>query len=820
MRKKVFLLLVAMLALMQSVFAQQFSAVAPSGQTLYYNIVNGNAQVTRQYSSSPYYTTYPTGDLTIPSNVTYNSITYVVTSIDQYAFLNCGGINSVTIPNSITYIGNNAFKNCSGLTTISIPNSITNIGDGAFYGCSNLTSIDIPNSVTRIRDNVFYGCTSLTSVIIPNSVTSISDRAFQNCTGLPLITIPNSVTNIGNFAFARCISLTSVTIPNSVTSIERGAFYDCTRLPSITIPNSVTDIDQDAFYRVRHIEYYGTAAGRPWGAISMNGVTEGDFVYSDTTKQHLLAYIGRGGDVAIPSTVITIEHSAFYACNVLTSISIPNSVTNIGESAFSGCTSLASVTIPGSVTSIGPEAFGSCIGLFSVNYTGTIAQWCNLEFSDIFSNPTGYAHLFCINGIPVTNLVIPEDVTDIKKNTFIYGRFASITIPNSVISICEGAFDCFFYPPVGPTSVTLGDKNLTVFSNDTLKGRAYIQLPYVSTTNLWNNTVYVGAATTSVGNQFVAWSDGITEFSRTITLTENRTLTAIFTLGQYTLDVSSNNSNYGSVSGSGTYYYGDTATVIAYPIEHYHFIRWSDNSTENPRRVIITGDTYLTAYFDIDTYTVNVQSNDLTRGYVTKSGTEFTYGSSCTVTATAFSGYTFACWSDGATENQYTFTVEQDMDLTAVFVAEGEQLYTVMLQSANPFMGTVSGGGRAIAGSDVVIKAKGKQGYRFVRWNDNNTDSIRTVHVSCDITYTAYFESTSFGIDDVEGTEAKPIIFARDGNIIVRDAQRMDVRVYDMMGRRIAYSNAAEEHDIPMPTAGVYLVKVGTLPAHKVAVIR
>lgn len=159
------------------------------------------------------------------------------------------------------------------------------------------------------------------------------------------------------------------------------------------------------------------------------------------------------------------------------------------------------------------------------------------------------------------------------------------------------------------------------------------------------------------------------------------------------------------------------------------------------------------------------------------------------------------------------------MDLTAIFVAEGEQLYTVTLQSANPSMGTVSGGGRAIAGSDVVIKAKGKRGYRFVRWNDNNTDSIRTVHVSGDITYTAYFESTAFGIDDVESTEAKPIIFARDGNIIVREAQQMDVRVYDMMGRKVAYSTTAEEHDIPVPTAGIYLVKVGALPARKVVVV-
>ena len=665
MKKQVFLLLVALLAIIQSAFAYDFFAVAPSGQTLFYNIVNGNAEVTYQnnYDYTFYSTYHPTGALTIPSSVTYNGTTYAVTSI----------------------------------------------GDDAFHSCSNLASVIIPNSVTTIRNYAFEGCCNLISVTIPYGVTWIGNWAFHFCTSLTSVTIPSSVTSIGANAFYGCSNLTSVTIPNSVTIIGYSAFSGCTSLISVTIPNSVTSMGENAFYNVRHIEYYGNATGSPWGALSMNGIVDGDFVYSDNTKHELLAYLGSGDSVAIPSSVDTIGNKAFYGCSNLTSVTIPNSVTSIGSSAFYSCSNL--------------------------------------------------------------------------------------------------------------TSVTLGDKNLSVFSNDTTKGRAKIVLPSGSTSNLWNKTVSIGA-TTYEGNQFVAWSDGITAYSRTITLTENTTLTAIFTLRQCTLNVSCNNSNYGSVNGGGTLYYGDTATVTAYPAEHYHFIRWSDYSTENPHQIRITNDTYLTAYFAINTYTVNVQSNDLTRGYVTKSGTEFTYGRSCTVTATAFSGYTFACWSDGATENQYTFTVEQDMDLTAVFVAEGEQLYTVMLQSANPSMGTVSGGGRAIAGSDVVIKAKGKQGYRFVRWNDNNTDSIRTVHVSGDITYTAYFESTAFGIDDIESTEAKPIIFARDGNIIVREAQRMDVRVYDMMGRQVAYSATAEEHNIPMPMTGVYLVKVGTLPARKVVVIR
>lgn len=70
MKKQLFLL-AAILAMASSTpaWAYDFSAVAPSGQTLYYNIVNGSAQVTYQNSSSPSYSNL-TGALTIPSSVT------------------------------------------------------------------------------------------------------------------------------------------------------------------------------------------------------------------------------------------------------------------------------------------------------------------------------------------------------------------------------------------------------------------------------------------------------------------------------------------------------------------------------------------------------------------------------------------------------------------------------------------------------------------------------------------------------------------------------------------------------------------------------
>ncbi len=143
---------------------------------------------------------------------------------------------------------------------------VTSIGDYAFDNCSGLTSITIPNSVTWIVDYAFFGCSSLTSITIPDSVTDIGRYAFSGCSGLTSITIPDSVTNIGKYAFSGCSGLTSITIPNSITNIgEYSAFYGCSSLKSITIPKGVTSIGYRAFYGCNNLTIYAEAASKPDG---------------------------------------------------------------------------------------------------------------------------------------------------------------------------------------------------------------------------------------------------------------------------------------------------------------------------------------------------------------------------------------------------------------------------------------------------------------------------------------------------------------------------------------------------------------------------
>ena len=137
--------------------------------SIYYNVRNGQAEVTNKghYSWSSEDVVLPdsySGNVSIPSTVTYEGISYPVTAIGQYAFKSSGKMTSIIIPNSVISIGKEAFYNCDSLITLTIPNSVTTIGDHAFKGCTRLSNITIGSGVTSFGSIIFYWCYQLTDV--------------------------------------------------------------------------------------------------------------------------------------------------------------------------------------------------------------------------------------------------------------------------------------------------------------------------------------------------------------------------------------------------------------------------------------------------------------------------------------------------------------------------------------------------------------------------------------------------------------------------------------------------------------------------------
>ena len=395
---------------------------------IHYNITSSTDKtVAVTYGSTDYSNAnYCRGNVVIPESVTYNGITYRVTSIGSYAFIHCSYTTSVTIPNSVTSIGEHAFYDCA-LTSITIPSSVTSIGSYAFsYGTGSanpsiisvnisnietwlnidfadqtsnplcrggnlylngelVTDIVIPNDMTSIKTCTFYNCRSLTNVVIPSNVTSIGSSAFSGCDGLTSIEIPNSVTSIGSSAFSRCTGLTSVTIPNSVTSIGNFAFNGCTSLKDVCIE------DGESTLSLGYNEYKAGGGGHglfydcPLEILylgrNLSYSTDSSYGYSPFYGISTLTFVTIAdnvttiGKIDLAGTVWydNMSDGIVYCGKVLvgykgvmpknTSVYVKEGTIKIASSAFSGCTGLTSITIPNSVTSISNFAFRNCTSL-------------------------------------------------------------------------------------------------------------------------------------------------------------------------------------------------------------------------------------------------------------------------------------------------------------------------------------------------------------------------------------------------------------------------------------------------------------------------
>ena len=402
-------------------------------------------------------------------------------------------ITECTINSQCKFILNKAFYGCTSLI-LDVPETVSSIASNAFSGVRN---INYNGPAGNAYDT--WGAIVRNGHIVGDFIYSSADRTILlgYFGGGTEVVIPNTATTISRNAFKGLSSLTSVTIPNSVTAIGSGAFNGCTGIRSLTIPDEVETIDYNyndgyAFEGVGNINYNGPAIDlnkNNWGAATRNAIVVGDFIFEDDAHTKLIKYIGNGGVVEIPPGTVTIGEKVFNDCDGITSVNIPTTVESIGDYAFYGCsnlesvslssvksigyeafsfcTKLTSITIPESVESIGSEAFYYCNKLETINIlsSGTrvgsdafkkceqlrygyanfasYESLCSLQFEggDGLANPLSMAKKLYIGGEAVTEVVIPDGITTIGRQTFFNAKnITSVSIPASVTNIGDEAF--------------------------------------------------------------------------------------------------------------------------------------------------------------------------------------------------------------------------------------------------------------------------------------------------------------------------------------------------------------------------------------------
>ena len=212
----------------------------------------------------------------------------------------------------------------------------------------------------------------------------------------------------------------------------------------------------------------------------------------------------------------------------------------------------------------------------------------------------------------------------------------------------------------------------------------------------------------------------------------------------------------------------------------------------------------------LDTFDIIGMSHDETQGRVEGSGQYVKY-STVTLTAIPNEGYKFVMWNDSVTDNPRVFYAEQDTAFTAYF-APAEQ-YVVSVESSDLLQGTVSGGGTYYENTSVEIVAQANEGYKFTMWNDSVTDNPRTIVVSQDTLFTAYFE-IKIGINEAENNTAlftiSPNPATNNLQITIGESGKYTMEIYSVNGTMVKQEQITQSStiDVSALVSGNYFIKI------------
>lgn len=152
------------------------------------------------------------------------------------------------------------------------------------------------------------------------------------------------------------------------------------------------------------------------------------------------------------------------------------------------------------------------------------------------------------------------------------------------------------------------------------------------------------------------------------------------------------------------------------------------------------------------------------------------------------------------------FDIYLSWQIRGVFVESG--LCRVNVVSDDNTMGTATGGGTYPKDTTIVLKAIPNEGYHFLRWQDGNTDTVRSVIVNDNVSFIAYFEKDEEPLAVGNAISDEINVFINGNYIEIVNAAGYVVRIYDATGKLILSSMVDVNNKKFRVATGVYFINI------------
>ncbi|MDY4756434.1 MAG: leucine-rich repeat protein [Parabacteroides sp.] len=286
-------------------------------------------------------------------------------NISWGTFRKCSGLQSIDLSGleQLEYIRSSAFSLCNNLKSVNLSGctNLQSIDAEAFYSCSSLQSVNLSNcsQLTTIGSSAFWYCMELSKVTLTDctALQTIESNAFGWCYKLSDFDFTHltALKSIGSDAFNGTALVGEIKFASTINLLGESAFYNCDQITSVDLTNSaIAVVSASTFSDCEKLEKVDFT-----GCSFLNTLNKDAFSSCPALKE---VVIDNGFYKSVDGVLYVVDMATlmlYPAGKTDTEFTIPSSVLTIQSSAFPYNKNLKKLTIPESVKSIQQAAFES-----------------------------------------------------------------------------------------------------------------------------------------------------------------------------------------------------------------------------------------------------------------------------------------------------------------------------------------------------------------------------------------------------------------------------------------------------------------------------